>query len=225
MDKVCLIVDDKDQQHTFKSQIQETLKKEGCNVGVVLINTTNPQILDEDQNIDKEKLIAYIKKEIEGKHIDVVATDFDLSDEAVNGLDVIEIIRNIRAKVPIILYSGNLERAIKSVIGDPSTKDTITLVKDVKKLMLHDITEFIDRSMYASSVIKILKNKETSTKQILLKKLREYPDMIFLSTYSAFNGKTLSVIANEIEKSTLQGQDFQSELIEETIAYMINISK
>lgn len=29
MEQVCLIVDDKDQQHTFKAQIQDILKKEG----------------------------------------------------------------------------------------------------------------------------------------------------------------------------------------------------
>lgn len=29
MEQVCLIVDDKDQQHTFKAQIQDVLKKRG----------------------------------------------------------------------------------------------------------------------------------------------------------------------------------------------------
>ena len=109
MEQVCLIVDDKDQQHTFKAQIQDILKKEGHNVEIIFINTTSPELLNEEQNIDKDKLKACIKSKIEGKHIDVVASDFDLSDDVVNGLDVIEIIRSIREKVPIILYSGNLE--------------------------------------------------------------------------------------------------------------------
>ena len=192
MEQVCLIVDDKDQQHTFKAQIQDILKKEGHNVEII--------------------------------HIDVVASDFDLSDDVVNGLDVIEIIRSIREKVPIILYSGNLEKAIKSVMGDPASKDLPTLINDVKKLMLHHISEFIDRTGYAASVIKVLKNKDTSTKQILLKKLREYPDLKLSSAYPIFSGKKLSQIADEIEKSTYQGQEFQQELIEQTIAYIIEIS-
>ena len=224
MEQVCLIVDDKDQQHTFKAQIQDILKKEGHNVEIIFINTTSPELLNEEQNIDKDKLKACIKSKIEGKHIDVVASDFDLSDDVVNGLDVIEIIRSIREKVPIILYSGNLEKAIKSVMGDPATKDLPTLINDVKKLMLHHISEFIDRTGYAASVIKVLKNKDTSTKQILLEKLREYPDLKLSSAYPIFSGKKLSQIADEIEKSTYQGQEFQQELIEQTIAYIIEIS-
>ena len=218
MEQVCLIVDDKDQQHTFKAQIQDILKKEGHNVEIIFINTTSPELLD------KDKLKACIKSKIEGKHIDVVASDFDLSDDVVNGLDVIEIIRSIREKVPIILYSGNLEKAIKSVMGDPASKDLPTFINDVKKLMLHHISEFIDRTGYAASVIKVLKNKDTSTKQILLKKLREYPDLKLSSAYPIFSGKKLSQIADEIEKSTYQGQEFQQELIEQTIAYIIEIS-
>ena len=35
MEQVCLIVDDKDQQHTFKAQIQDILKKEGHNVEII----------------------------------------------------------------------------------------------------------------------------------------------------------------------------------------------
>ena len=224
MEQVCLIVDDKDQQHTFKAQIQDILKKEGHNVEIIFINTTSPELLNEYQKIYKYKLKACIKSKIEGKHIDVVASDFDLSDDVVNGLDVIEIIRSIREKVPIILYSGNLEKAIKSVMGDPASKDLPTLINDVKKLMLHHISEFIDRTGYAASVIKVLKNKDTSTKQILLKKLREYPDLKLSSAYPIFSGKKLSQIADEIEKSTYQGQEFQQELIEQTIAYIIEIS-
>ena len=206
MEQVCLIVDDKDQQHTFKAQIQDILKKEGHNVEIIFINTTSPELLNEEQNIDKDKLKACIKSNV------------------VNGLDVIEIIRSIREKVPIILYSGNLEKAIKSVMGDPASKDLPTLINDVKKLMLHHISEFIDRTGYAASVIKVLKNKDTSTKQILLKKLREYPDLKLSSAYPIFSGKKLSQIADEIEKSTYQGQEFQQELIEQTIAYIIEIS-
>lgn len=47
MEQVCLIVDDKDQQHTFKAQIQDILKKEGHNVEIIFINTTSPELLNE----------------------------------------------------------------------------------------------------------------------------------------------------------------------------------
>jgi hypothetical protein len=225
MDKICLIIDDKDQQHAFNAQIRDVLNKKGYNVDAVFINTTNPDVLNDEQNIDIGKLSNYISDSIKDKHIDVVATDFDLSDDAVNGLNIVEIVRNVcnRKRTPIVLYSGNLEKVIKSVIGDP-IKDSSALTADVKTLMLYHIHDFIDRTGYAESVNKILQEKETSTKQILLKKLREYPDMKFMSCYPAFTGKTLGNIADEIEKSTYHGQGFQSELIEQTVAYLIDIN-
>lgn len=225
MDKICLIIDDKDQQHAFNAQIRDVLNNKGYNVDAVFVNTTNPEVLNDEQNIDIGKLSSYISDSIKDKHIDVVATDFDLSDDSVNGLNIVEIVRNVcnRKKTPIVLYSGNLEKVIKSVIGDP-IKDTSTLTADVKTLMLYHIHDFIDRTGYAESVNKILQEKETSTKQILLKKLREYPDMKFMSCYPVFTGKTLGNIADEIEKSTYHGQGFQSELIEQTVAYLIDIN-
>ena len=54
--------------------------------------------------------------------------------------------------------------------------------------------------------------------------MREYPDLKLSSAYPIFSGKKLSQIADEIEKSTYQGQEFQQELIEQTIAYIIEIS-
>lgn len=225
MEKVCLIIDDKDQQHAFNAQIRDVLKGDGYNVTAVFINTTDPIVLNEEQNIDFKKLSNYIKDKISQIHIDVVATDFDLSDDYINGLKVVEIIRNIcnRKKTPIILYSGNLDKVIKSVIGDP-VKDASILTADVRNLMLYHIYDFIDRTGYAESVNRLLKEKESSTKQILLKKLREYPDMKFMSCYSPFEGKTLGEIANEIEKASYHGQGFQSELIEQTVAYLIEIN-
>lgn len=70
----------------------------------------------------------------------------------------------------------------------------------------------------------MLKNKDTSTKQILIKKLREYPDLKLHQPILYLVEKKLSQIADEIEKSTYQGQEFQQELIEQTIAYIIEIS-
>lgn len=49
--------------------------------------------------------------------------------------------------------------------------------------------------------------------------------MKFMSCYPTFIGKTLGEIAEEIEKSTHHGEGFQSELIEQTVAYLVDISE
>ena len=233
MEKLCLIIDDENQERFFESQIQRVLKEGGCDVTPLYLIAKDPELLDENQDIDIEKLKTRIKEQIEGKSIDVIATDFNLSDENVNGLNVIEIIRELRRKTPIVLYSGGRENVIKSIIGRPDPNDSKKfilkeanpLIENVRKLMLHNISDFVERTGYDQAVIKILRGKELSTRQILLNKLREYPEMKFLSCYPAFTGKTLGEIAEEIEESTHQGEEFQSELIEQTVAYLIDISE
>ena len=56
------------------------------------------------------------------------------------------------------------------------------------------------------------------------KNFNKNSDLKLSSAYPIFSGKKLSQIADEIEKSTYQGQEFQQELIEQTIAYIIEIS-
>lgn len=233
MEKVCLIIDDKDQQHIFEAKIRDILARDGYEVNAVLINTTDPEVLNDEQNIDIEKLTEHIKRKINDGHIDVIAQDFNLSDDNINGLNVIEIIRQMGRKTPIVLYSGNREQVIRSIVCSPDPKDSkkfilkeiSLLIENVKKLMLHNICDFVERTGYDQAVIKILREKETSTRQILLKKLREYPNMVFRSAYPRFEGESLSTIAKEIEKSTYQGQSFQEELIEQTVAYMLKTSE
>lgn len=231
MKKTCLIIDDENQERFFTSQIQRVLNNEGCDVAPLYIVAKDPKLLDENQDIDIENLKNLIKEQIKGKSIDVIATDFNLSDENVNGLKVIEIIREMGLKTPIVLYSGSRVNVIKSIVASPDPKDSTKLIlkeatpliENVRKLMLYNISDFVERTGYDQAVIRILREKDLSTRQILLNKLREYPEMKFMSCYPVFTEKTLGEIADQIEKSTPQGEGFQSELIEQTVAYLIDI--
>ena len=60
-DKLCIIIDDKDQQRVFDSDVVVPLKREGYYVDGILINTTDPEILDDENNIDMDKLKAKIE--------------------------------------------------------------------------------------------------------------------------------------------------------------------
>ncbi|WP_101690209.1 response regulator [Dysgonomonas massiliensis] len=224
--KTCLIIDDEDQRGVFKTGIQDVLKRDGYHVDLIFIHTVCQEVLDENQDIDKEKLTNYIKSEIDGKPIDIIVTDFNLSDKNINGLDVIEIIREDRIKTPIVLYSGNREEVIKStVFNGEDLKPSDELIRSVKRLMLHNISEFTDRTTYTEEVNKLLKKKENSTQQVLLRKLREFSKEEFKICYPELGGKKFEDIASEIEKDSLQGQKFQAELIEQVLSYMLDINK
>lgn len=224
--KTCLIIDDEDQRGVFKTGIQDVLYREGYCVNLIFIHTVCPQVLDENQDIDTKKLTNYIKSKIDGKPIDIIVTDFNLSDKNINGLDVIEIIRKDRTKTPIVLYSGNREDVIKyTVCKDGKLKSSNELIRSVKRLMLHNISEFTDRTTYTDKVNILLKKKENSTQQVLLRKLREFSKEEFKICYPELGGKKFEYIASEIERDSLQGQKFQAELIEQILSYMLDINK
>lgn len=223
-DKLCIIIDDKDQQRVFDSDVVVPLKREGYYVDGILINTTDPEILDDENNIDMDKLKAKIEEAMNGKSIDIIATDFDLSDEKINGIQVIEVIRKIRAGVPVLLYSGKLEEVIQSILGEYKTKNADELIKGIRKLMKYNIVDYVERTDYPATIRKLLKDKKIQLSALLLQKIREHSDMEFKSCYKPFAGKKLKDIANEIEKQTIQRREFQEELLEQAIAYLIEIN-
>ena len=59
----------------------------------------------------------------------------------------------------------------------------------------------------------------------MLHKLREHGAMQFKSVYDPFKGRTLNMIADEIEKRTSRGRDFEQELLEQSIAYLVRINE
>jgi len=130
---ICLIIDDKDQQREFESLIKTPLKKDGYEVQGLFVKTAIPEIQDENQNLDRDKLIQHIKDVINDSNIDLIATDFDLSDEHLNGVDVVEIIRSIRPNTPLFMYSGKIADAIKAVLGDHTKISSDELTEGVKK--------------------------------------------------------------------------------------------
>jgi len=221
----CLIIDDKDQQKEFESLIKAPLKKDGYVVNGLFIKTAIPEIQDENQNLDREKLIIHIKDVIKDSNIDLIATDFDLSDEHLNGVHIVEIIRSIRPNTPLIMYSGKIADAIKAVLGDHTQITSEELTEGIIKIIDYKISDFATRPGYPSSIIQLIKKNSKSATTDLVNKLRDYPDMKFKSCYPNFKGQKLGDIASQIEKSSPQGRDFQQELIEQTIAYLIEINK
>lgn len=89
--KLCIIIDDVNQKRVFESVVAKPLKREGIHVDAIFVNTTDTDLLDNDQNIVLEKLRIRLTEIFRNKHIDVVATDFDLSDDNVSGINVVEL--------------------------------------------------------------------------------------------------------------------------------------
>ena len=77
---------------------------------------------------------------MKGKTIDLVLTDYQLADKETNGLDVVEIVKSIRSSVPVMVYSGDLDRVIGDLLGDDfqdkSKEEVITIINKLIKLLI-----------------------------------------------------------------------------------------
>lgn len=217
MDKVCIIVDDTTQKANFDTHIKRVLVKENINAILKYINPRE-QIYQKNNKIDFEAIKQRISELTNNTHICLFASDYDLGSSEFDGIDLIQYFHSLRQKTPRVIYSGSLNNVISDVItmdGDVDTK--------IEKLKSIYGVEFSGKQYY-SKVIEILRNKDLSVRDELLSKLKEHHDFSFQSCYPAFQGKTLGFIAKEIEQDSYQGKQFQSELIEQAISYLIKIN-
>lgn len=89
--------------------------------------------------------------------------------------------------------------------------------------MTTNIEDFYDRPNLDEIVIGLLE-KKILPEVILRNKLLEFPGFKFKHGYNKFLGKTLSQIADEIDKNTPHGRKMFLEIIERGIHHMIDLN-
>ena len=226
MDKCILIIDDNDQKVNVRSLKMQV--KGHCNLDVIDIRTTNSAYKAEDsEHLDINKLKHAIGEAIKGKSIAWAFTDFNLSEDFINGLSVVRILKELRKSIKIVMYSGNLEDVVRNVVGKSlNSANEEDVIKAVKSLMEYEIVDYIKRDDYISKAVQLIKRDEDPTVQdYFLQQLRMYSDMEFKSCYPKLSGKTLGEIADMIENSPDKRTDiWTQELIEQAVAYLIKIN-
>lgn len=230
MEKICLIIDDENQKNVFEAKIRDILKRKGIEVKLIYIDASSSDVRDDDLNIDLQKFEDKIDAEIHGKSIDVIACDYNLADAAsinkIMGTDIIEILRAKRKRTPIILYSGNYEVVIKDIFEAYKNEKASEndCIGKIKKIYNSNILEFLKRATYPEKVNFVLLNPPEKSDQMILSELRYYGDYKFQSAYPVFDGKTLTQIADEIDKGSYDGNRFLHEIVQQVTSYMIEIN-
>jgi hypothetical protein len=225
----CLLIDDEmgRQKRIFEISVATPLKKDGIKVNLIPIDTTEKLIQTEEQ-IDLDKLKRFIEDAIRQKKVDVVACDYELASDVINGIGVIELVKEMRKKVPIYLYSGKFNKIIGDIVKkyNPIEPDSIkSCVREIKQIYGLGIKDFLDRDDYPSQLVGLLRKQNDSIDDVYSKKIREYNSLIFKSCYPEFKGMTLGEIADHIDSESHQGNAFLDELIEQSVAYMIKVNQ
>lgn len=226
--KTVLIIDDVDQSITINA-LKRQLKTK-CNLEAIAVLTTDVELRKENSDhLDATKLEKKIAEAMETKHIDWALTDFNLAEEDIDGLTVVEMLSKLRKNLKIIMYSGNRTAVVKRVLGKAKIHDASEeeIVDAIRKLLEYHIIEYIKRDDYKDKLIEFINRDDDPTVQdYFLEQLRTHSEMEFKSCYAPLKGKTFGEIADMIENGQDKRTDsWTRELIEQTIAYLVKINE
>jgi hypothetical protein len=232
----CLIIDNEDQSEEIEKLVRDS-KNQGIELDCRQFEvgkTSYGEVLSSGK-IDIEKVEKEAKKRYKNIVFDVIAFDYELDDEDING---VELLRNFNKKrlfkhSPKLVYSGVLDNVLRDIIepnldilkiDNQPDKPIIRqdgLIK-IKSLIRYRVFEYLDRDNRDSIIIKFLKEDIQSTELIVTQALRRYPDLIFENNFvnDKFNGKTYEEVADYLDKDDIIGVEFKREIIQQVIAYL-----
>lgn len=226
--KTILVIDDKDQAREIEN-IQEELN-DRFEITYFGIWTAQPQFRKEgSNNPDIDKLKNRIKSLYDSyHHFDLILSDFDLNAQGiVDGIDLIEYIKDLKPKAKILMYSGNYTDAVRKLIQNPTNQLTeLQVAEAVSKFISYKLVDCTDRTSYRDRTIAYFKeNKEMSITDELIKLLYEHGDMTFNSCCPKYKGKKFSEIAIELERGNNSYTDeWVMAMIHQTIAYLVEVN-
>lgn len=224
MEKNIIIIDDED-QNPQKDYIESKLRQD-FDIEVHLINTTE-DVLGDDGFISEEKLRECLLEIMRGRSIDLVLTDYELSDDNYSGIEVVKLVKDCRPKVPVIMYSGKINEVIGRLLGDYQHRDVDDLIKSINEFMSWGIHEFIGRGNYSDDAIKFIKQKKKEqVDDIFIKKLREIGDQKCEVGCPEWRDLTLNRICEIIEnRRDPRSEMWMDDMIEQVVAYISKTSE
>lgn len=222
-----LLIDDKDQK-----DVADNIKlgmKNDFDLEFILIRTSASKLKkDDEEDVDKDKLKAEISERISNKSIYIALTDFDLESDNINGLDIVRMVHELRPRVNFIIYSGNWDKVIRTVLGkDYKLASIDDLIGGINDLIHDNIVNCIGRTDYKADLIEYLRrNKGDSIENRLSTLLRANGEMKFESCYPEFKGMTFNEIADKIDnRSDARTDEWIEALLTQTIAYLAKVNQ
>lgn len=207
--------------------LKRKLKRQGFDLQEIFLNLGLEEFKKRDETghivLDYNKIKNYIIENYFNENFDIVISDYDFKDSKIDGYKLLSWIKNesnskkkrIR-RAKFCLYSAQQDKVVR--IFDTPDK--------IKKLIKLKIDDFINRENLPEELTSLInkEQKHFDFSNELLTFLNKYPEYLFNSVYPKFKGKKLAEIADEIENELPNGIDFQKELIEMTIAHLIELN-
>lgn len=230
MEKYCIIIDDAyDIESTIEDYRYEASSR-GISLNCVHLNPQQEDCLVDIGTAEKPKYtidIAKVSNLLQSqaykfKKADIILCDYDLSDDSVNGFEIVRYLRNqLSYKREVILFSANIDRVIKNIL---SVKNQQEKIQKIRNLAYANIRDICDRGNVKYSMLTIFSNEGSSLENELIKLLHKYEKYTFQNGFPEFRGKLISSIIEEIHHDTKKANRFKIALLEYAVAQMISIN-
>ena len=178
--------------------------------------------MGDDGTIDEAMLKDRLLEIMKGRSIDLVLTDYELSDDKFTGIDVVKLVKECRQSVPVIMYSGKKTEVLARLLGDYKNRDEDELIAAINDFISWGIEEFIGRGNYSDNAIKFVKQKrKPQVDDVFIQKLRAIGDEKCETGYPDWRNLTLNEICEVIEnKKDARSELWMDDLIEQVVAYI-----
>lgn len=229
VDMRLLVIDDVDMTDITNS-LRGTLSGNQINLTSSFIHL-NSDFYDNQDKLDLSLIYDAVKRERQQGRFDLIMVDYNYGNaHGLNGISIIQMLREIFPKESIILYSGLRQEVIKELIktgrgtGDINPADLEQIASRFDDLMKMKIEAFIRRDGFVSEATKMLKQKKyKDVKELLIDKLSQHTDLVVRAQgMRGINGKTLKDIIESLNSDAL-AQNWLDEILDELIAYLTKI--
>lgn len=214
-----------------RTLLSEKIKISGFNINKIFIDP-NDFYDAESNSFSLEALENHVLRELNGLHINLIATDWNLFEVEPSlkfkGIDSVQLLLRIKpklSKVQFLIYSGNINEASEYVLkkivmnineaigkGDSDIL-SMELINDIFSTRI----DFCSRGEYFAKVNELLK-KEVSLKNIVLNSLEASSLAIINTGNDNFDGRTLEELTGLINIEDIKGLKFIKEFTELAIA-------
>ena len=221
--KRVIIIDDEDQSHVIE-RLKSLAKKNQIEAEFLQFNvgsSFDSDLMTHDNRIDLEKVKQVFEGRFRGK-IDLLCFDYNLSDESVTGIELLQKIKPLRKNISTLMYSGQLDFIIEEIFRSYSEEDANSLSKAISKIKIlirPGMEGFVDRTNYDDEIIKILKRSKDTLDSIFEEKLSEYSDF----STNFYDNLEVNSIRQMLDENDNNAMTLKRELVEQFVAYIIRL--
>lgn len=219
--KYLLLIDDEsEQEEIWREYLEEIAKKLDLTIDFDYVNPLD--FMDKENGF--EELKTHLKDNFLDKKIDLVATDYNWSEQSKDSAyKLVDFIRQYNKICNLFMYSGTPHEMLNFILNDADVTNRQEIKRISKILTKSGISDFVSRKK--ENLIRV-------TEQLLItpslglqieNHLHKYKHLKFDYGYELFRNKSIEHILTEVRMQTATGANYTQFILEKGINHMIDL--